>query len=93
MKSLKQPKVIVELGLAKGTEAMRASQMRPTSFKDKSKYSRKHKHKNRQDRNLGDYFFVISIFWREKSLQILNLSNKMLQNLCLMGVDFYTKWR
>lgn len=57
MKSLKQPKVIVELGLAKGTEAMRASQMRPTSFKDKSKYSRKHKHKNRQDRNLGDYFF------------------------------------
>jgi len=28
---------------------MRASQMRTTTFKDKSKYSRKQKHKNRQD--------------------------------------------
>jgi hypothetical protein len=36
---------VEELALASGTEMMRASQMRPTSFKDKSKYSRKVKHK------------------------------------------------
>ena len=38
-------KFVEELALASGTEMMRASQMRPTSFKDKSKYSRKQKHK------------------------------------------------
>ena len=58
MKSFKQAKVIEALNLAKGTEAMRASQMRPTIFKDKSKYSRKYKHKNRQDKSLGDYFLT-----------------------------------
>ena len=36
---------VEELAIASGTEMMRASQMRPTSFKDKSKYSRKVKHK------------------------------------------------
>jgi hypothetical protein len=43
MKKLKR--FVEELALASGTEMMRASQMRPTSFKDKSKYSRKVKHK------------------------------------------------
>lgn len=38
-------KFIEELAIASGTEMMRASQMRPASFKDKSKYSRKVKHK------------------------------------------------
>ena len=38
-------KFIEELAIATGTEMMRASQMRPTSFKDKSKYSRQQKHK------------------------------------------------
>ena len=47
-------KFIEELAIATGTEMMRASQMRPTSFKDKSKYSRKQKHKNRQDKNSDD---------------------------------------
>ena len=47
-------KFIEELAIATGTEMMRASQMRPTSFKDKSKYSRKNKHKNRQENNSGD---------------------------------------
>ncbi|MFZ9589812.1 MAG: hypothetical protein ACO28V_08785 [Chitinophagaceae bacterium] len=45
-----------ELAIASGTEMMRASQMRPTSFKDKSKYNRKLKHKNRQENNSGDSF-------------------------------------
>ena len=45
-----------ELAIASGTEMMRASQMRPTSFKDKSKYNRKMKHKNRQENNSGDSF-------------------------------------
>lgn len=49
-------KFIEELVIASGTEMMRASQMRPTSFKDKSKYSRKAKHKNRQDKNSGDSY-------------------------------------
>lgn len=49
-------KFIEELAIASGTEMMRASQMRPTSFKDKSKYNRKVKHKNRQDKNSGDSF-------------------------------------
>jgi hypothetical protein len=51
-------KFVEELALASGTEMMRASQMRPTSFKDKSKYNRKVKHKNRQDKNSGDSFFA-----------------------------------
>ncbi len=38
-------KFVEELAIASGTEMMRASQMRPTSFKDKSKYTRKTKHK------------------------------------------------
>ena len=42
-------KFIEELAIATGTEMMRASQMRPTSFKDKSKYSRKVKHKKGSD--------------------------------------------
>ncbi len=49
-------KFIEELAIASGTEMMRASQMRPTSFKDKSKYNRKLKHKNRQENNSGDSF-------------------------------------
>ena len=49
-------KFIEELAIASGTEMMRASQMRPTSFKDKSKYNRKMKHKNRQENNSGDSF-------------------------------------
>ena len=48
-------KFIEELAIASGTEIMKASQMRPTSFKDKSKYTRKAKHKNRQENNSGDY--------------------------------------
>ena len=43
-----------ELKIASGTEMMRASQMRPATFKDKSKYNRKVKHKNRQAKNPGD---------------------------------------
>ena len=42
---MKRKKYNEELNLASGTEMMRASQMRPTSFKDKSKYNRKVKHK------------------------------------------------
>jgi len=42
---MKKRKYVEELNLASGTEMMRASQMRPASFKDKSKYSRKQKHK------------------------------------------------
>ena len=53
---MKRKKYNEELNLASGTEMMRASQMRPTSFKDKSKYSRKAKHKNRQDKNSGDSY-------------------------------------
>lgn len=47
-------KFIEELAIASGTEMMRASQMRPSTFKDKSKYTRKTKHKNRQDKNSDD---------------------------------------
>ena len=47
-------KFIEELSIASGTEMMKASQMRPTSFKDKSKYTRKQKHKNRQENSSGD---------------------------------------
>ena len=42
-------KFVEELAIASGTEMMRASQMRPTTFKDKSKYSRKVKHKKGSD--------------------------------------------
>jgi hypothetical protein len=49
-------KFIEELAIASGTEIMRASQMRPSTFKDKSKYTRKTKHKNRQDKNSGDSY-------------------------------------
>jgi len=38
-------KFVEELAIASGTEMMRASQMRPSTFKDKSKYTRKTKHK------------------------------------------------
>ena len=41
-------KFIEELAIASGTELMRASQMRPSTFKDKSKYTRKTKHKKDQ---------------------------------------------
>jgi hypothetical protein len=57
---MKRKKYNEELNLASGTEMMRASQMRPTSFKDKSKYSRKAKHKNRQENNSGDSFLQSS---------------------------------
>jgi hypothetical protein len=53
---MKNKKYNEELNLASGTEMMRASQMRPTSFKDKSKYTRKQKHKNRQENSSGDSF-------------------------------------
>ena len=46
---MKKRKYVEELNLASGTEMMRASQMRPTTFKDKSKYSRKTKHKKGSD--------------------------------------------
>jgi hypothetical protein len=49
-------KFIEELVIASGTEMMRASQMRPSTFKDKSKYTRKTKHKNSQDKNSDDSF-------------------------------------
>jgi hypothetical protein len=49
-------KFIEELVIASGTEMMRASQMRPSTFKDKTKYTRKTKHKNRQDKNSDDSF-------------------------------------
>jgi hypothetical protein len=42
---MKKRKYVEELNLVSGTEMMRASQMRPASFKDKSKYNRKTKHK------------------------------------------------
>ena len=42
---MKRKKYNEELNLASGTEMMRASQMRPSTFKDKSKYTRKTKHK------------------------------------------------
>ena len=42
-------KFIEELAIASGTEMMRASQMRPSTFKDKSKYTRKIKHTKGSD--------------------------------------------
>ena len=45
-----------ELNLASGTEMMRASRQRPVTFKDKTKYTRKLKHKNRQNKSSGDSF-------------------------------------
>ena len=51
-------KFIEELAIVSGTEMMRASQMRPTIYKDKTKYSRKQKHKNRQDKSSGDSLIV-----------------------------------
>ena len=53
---MKKRKYIEELNLASGTEMMRASRQRPLVFKDKTKYTRKDKHKNRQDKNSGDHF-------------------------------------
>ena len=53
---MKHKKYNEELNLASGTEMMRASQMRPSTFKDKSKYTRKTKHKNSQDKNSDDSF-------------------------------------
>ena len=55
---MKQKKYNEELNLASGTEMMRASRQRPIVFKDKTKYTRKDKHKNRQDKNSGDSLFV-----------------------------------
>ena len=46
---MKKRKYIESLNLASGTEMMRASQMRPATFKDKSKYTRKTKHKKGSD--------------------------------------------
>jgi hypothetical protein len=58
---MKKKKVVVieEINFASGTEMMKASQMRPTTFKDKSKYTRKEKHKNRQSNRSGDCFLSI----------------------------------
>ena len=53
---MKQKKYNEELNLASGTEMMRASRQRPVTFKDKTKYTRKLKHKNRQNKNSGDSF-------------------------------------
>ena len=53
-REMKRKKYNEELAIASGTEMMRASQMRPTTFKDKSKYNRKTKHKNRQENISGD---------------------------------------
>ncbi len=44
-------KFVEELAIASGTEMMRASQMRPSIFKDKSKYTRKTKHKKAGNNN------------------------------------------
>lgn len=51
-----RPKFIEEVGYVKGLESMKASQMRPTTFKDRTKYSRKVKHKNHQGKLSGDFF-------------------------------------
>ena len=55
---MKHKKYNEELNLASGTEMMRASRQRPLVFKDKTKYTRKDKHKNRQDKNSGDSLFL-----------------------------------
>ena len=55
---MKQKKYNEELNLASGTEMMRASRQRPIVFKDKTKYTRKDKHKNRQDKSSGDSLFM-----------------------------------
>ena len=55
---MKKRKYVEELNLASGTEMMRASRQRPIVFKDKTKYTRKDKHKNRQDINSGDSLFM-----------------------------------
>ncbi len=55
---MKKRKYVEELNLASGTEMMRASRQRPTVFKDKTKYTRKDKHKNRQDKSSGDSLFM-----------------------------------
>jgi hypothetical protein len=52
---MKRKKYNEELNIASGTEMMRASRQRPVTFKDKSKYNRKKKHKNRHDSS-GDSF-------------------------------------
>jgi hypothetical protein len=55
---MKKRKYVEELNLASGTEMMRASRQRPIVFKDKTKYTRKDKHKNRQDKSSGDSLFL-----------------------------------
>lgn len=55
----KQPKFIEEIGYVKGLQSQKASQMRPTMFKDKTKYTRKVKHKNLQEKNPGDLVLVL----------------------------------
>jgi hypothetical protein len=55
---MKKKKYIEDLNIASGTEMMRASRQRPVTFKDKTKYTRKSKHKNRQN-NSGDSFEFI----------------------------------
>ncbi len=55
---MKKRKYIEELKLASGTEMMRARRQRPLVFKDKTKYTRKDKHKNRQDKSSGDSLFL-----------------------------------
>jgi stalled ribosome alternative rescue factor ArfA len=56
---MKRKKYNEELGLASGTEMMRASRQRPVTFKDKSKYNRKQKHKNRKDHQPSDFFICL----------------------------------
>lgn len=53
-----RPKYIEEVGYVKGLESMKASQMRPAVFKDKTKYSRKQKHKNHLGKDSGDFLLV-----------------------------------
>lgn len=50
-------KVIEELNLAFGTEMMKASRRKVFIFKDKTKYNRKEKYKNRQEKFNGDFCF------------------------------------
>lgn len=68
---MKRKKYNEELNIASGTEMMRASRQRPVTFKDKSKYNRKKKHKNRHDSS-GDSFFIYHSI-RENNIFPINL--------------------
>lgn len=57
----KLPKFIEEIGYVKGLQSQKASQMRPTTFKDKTKYTRKMKHKNLRKNDSGDFFLLLKL--------------------------------